>query len=125
MANKTKSAFSHASSGAKANNRSPQKTQDKVDEVVHIMHDSLVKVPKPDKDLPEVEDQPDELQAEDLLVEPSAEKQKLADWWKNIKVPEKLKNMKSLDQWDNMKFGFYKAAGMGSEENEETNTMNG
>lgn len=67
------------------------------------MRDSLVKVPKPDKDLPEVEDQPEELQAENLLVEPNAEKQKLADWWKSIKVPEQLKNMKSFDQWDNMK----------------------
>lgn len=67
------------------------------------MHDSLVKVPKPDKDLPEVEHQPDELQAENLLVEPSAEKQKLADWWKNIKIPERLKNRKSFDHWDSMK----------------------
>lgn len=67
------------------------------------MRDNLVKVPKPDKDLPEVEDQPDELQAENLLVEPSAETHKLADWWKNIKAPEQLKNLKSFDQWDNMK----------------------
>lgn len=67
------------------------------------MRDSIVEVPKPDKDLPEVEDQPEKLQAEDLLVEPSAEKQKLADWWKNIKVPEQLKSKKLLDRWDNMK----------------------
>lgn len=65
------------------------------------MRDSVVEEPKPDKDLPEVEDQPDKLQAEELLVEPSAEKQKLAAWWKNIKVPEKLK--KCLEKWDNMK----------------------
>lgn len=58
------------------------------------MHDNPVKVPKSDKDLPEAEEQRDEVQAKDLLVEPSAEKQKMPNCWKNMKLSDRCDNMK-------------------------------